>query len=135
MKIYKYKDKQFYSEKSLRNYFKEHEKVLFGVSIPLNEWGISVEYNNPTTEVSSDTYDIRAEQSKRYVETSEDKAKRIRCRRDAYLSKTDKYMLSDYPISEEGRKTIVEYREYLRNITKAEGFPDDITVKEIPDVS
>jgi hypothetical protein len=133
MKIYKYKDKQFYSEKSLRNYFKEHEKVLFGASIPLSERGITVEYNTP--EVSS-TYDSRAEQqTKRYVETSEDKAKRIRCRRDTYLSKTDKYMLSDYPISEEGRKTIVEYREYLRNITKEVGFPDDITVKEIPDVS
>jgi Phage tail assembly chaperone protein len=133
MKIYKYKDKQFYSENSLRNYFKEHEKVLFGVSIPLSDWGISVEYKN--TE-ASETYNLRTEQQqpKRYVETSEDKAKRIRCRRDTYLSRTDKYMLSDYPISEEGRKTIVEYREYLRNITKAEGFPDDITVKEIPDV-
>jgi hypothetical protein len=44
-------------------------------------------------------------------------------------------MLSDYPITPEKRQEIIEYREYLRNITEAEGFPDDITVKEIPDVS
>jgi hypothetical protein len=133
MKIYKYKDKQFYSENSLRNYFKEHEKVLFGSAIPLSTWGISVEYNNPEV---SDTNGVSTyQQTKRYVETSEDKAKRIRCRRDTYLSRTDKYMLSDYPITPEKRQEIIEYREYLRNITEAEGFPDDITVKEIPDVS
>jgi hypothetical protein len=39
----------------------------------------------------------------------------LRNTRNAYLQLTDKYLLSDYPISDEKRYEIIEYRQYLRN--------------------
>lgn len=39
----------------------------------------------------------------------------LRNTRNAYLQLTDKYLLSDFPISDEKRYEIMEYRQYLRN--------------------
>ena len=38
----------------------------------------------------------------------------IRSTRDSYLNLTDKYLLPDYPISEEKKQIIINYRKYLR---------------------
>jgi hypothetical protein len=126
MKIYKYKDKQFYSENSLRNYFKEHEKVLFGSAIPLSTWGISIEIREQPT--------VRA-----YSNTSSDLAvhlaRELRQDRDNELRETDVYMLSDYPITPEKRQEMIEYRQWLRDLPELEGFPDKIELRERPDVS
>jgi len=35
--------------------------------------------------------------------------------RNSYLNLTDKYLLSDFPISDEKRHEIIEYRQYLRD--------------------
>jgi hypothetical protein len=35
--------------------------------------------------------------------------------RNSYLQLTDKYLLSDFPITEEKRNIIIEYRQYLRD--------------------
>ena len=40
---------------------------------------------------------------------------KLRNTRNAYLQLTDKYLISDYPISDEKRYEIIEYRQYLRN--------------------
>jgi hypothetical protein len=39
----------------------------------------------------------------------------LRNTRNSLLQQTDKYLLSDYPISDEKRYEIIEYRQYLRN--------------------
>ena len=39
----------------------------------------------------------------------------LRNTRNARLQLTDKYLLSDYPISDEKRYEIIEYRQYLRD--------------------
>jgi len=39
----------------------------------------------------------------------------LRNTRNARLQQTDKYLLPDYPISDEKRCEIIEYRQYLRN--------------------
>jgi hypothetical protein len=39
----------------------------------------------------------------------------IRNTRNSYLQLTDKYLLSDFPITEEKRNIIIEYRQYLRD--------------------
>ena len=39
----------------------------------------------------------------------------LRNTRNSYLQLTDKYLLSDFPISDEKRYEIIEYRQYLRN--------------------
>lgn len=126
MKIYKYKDKQFYSENSLRNYFKEHEKVLFGVSIPLSDWGISVEIKEqPVASTFNNTKVNRDEQL----------ARELRQTRNEELRETDVYMLSDYPITPEKRQEMLEYRQWLRDLPELDGFPDKIELRERPDVS
>ena len=53
-------------------------------------------------------------------------AQQARELRNKLLSETDKYMTLDYPISEDDRKSIREYRQALRDITKQEGFPTEI---------
>ena len=39
----------------------------------------------------------------------------LRNTRNSYLQLTDKYLLPDFPIKEEKRNIIIEYRQYLRN--------------------
>ena len=46
----------------------------------------------------------------------------IRELRDEMLSKTDKYMISDFPINEEKREEWKEYRQKLRDITLQHDF-------------
>lgn len=46
----------------------------------------------------------------------------IRSKRDSLLQKTDKFMISDYPISEDERQKIKLYREYLRDYTLIENW-------------
>ena len=46
------------------------------------------------------------------------KKEQVRAIRNQYLSDTDKYMIVDFPISDEEREEYKGYREYLRNYTK-----------------
>ena len=39
----------------------------------------------------------------------------LKHQRNLILTETDKYLLSDYPITEENRNIIKTYRQYLRN--------------------
>lgn len=42
----------------------------------------------------------------------------VRRIRDKALEQTDKYMIVDFPISDEDRETMKQYRQYLRDYTK-----------------
>lgn len=55
---------------------------------------------------------------------AEMKAAEKRTERDGLLSLTDKYMLADFPVSEDEREEYCSYRQYLRDIPETEGFPD-----------
>lgn len=44
--------------------------------------------------------------------------------RNQYLTDSDKYMLPDFPITEEERALWVNYRVYLRNIPEQPEFPN-----------
>ena len=55
----------------------------------------------------------------------------IRSRRNRLLEESDKYMLADYPITEEERKAWEEYRRRLRAIPDQEGFPHDAVFPEV----
>lgn len=46
----------------------------------------------------------------------------VRAVRNQYLSDTDKYMIVDYPITEEERQQYKQYREYLRHYPETEGW-------------
>lgn len=65
-----------------------------------------------------------AEKYKANLISKEYYAKRQRNIRDKYLAATDKYMIVDFPIDKNTKEKIMEYRQFLRDITKDENFPD-----------
>ena len=62
-----------------------------------------------------------------YVLTSSDEAieqrkEQVRSVRNQYLEQTDKYMITDYPISDEERELYKQYREYLRTYPECQDW-------------
>ena len=47
-----------------------------------------------------------------------EKSNQVRRIRNQYLEETDKYMILDYPISDDERLSYKNYREYLRDYTE-----------------
>lgn len=56
--------------------------------------------------------------------STEDFTNYKRMERDSLLTATDKYMVIDFPIDEDYRHKIKEYRQVLRDITKSNEWPD-----------
>lgn len=56
--------------------------------------------------------------------TEEQLAEEKREIRNQYLTDSDKYMLPDFPVSDEERALWVNYRVYLRNIPEQPEFPN-----------
>ena len=54
----------------------------------------------------------------------EEKARRMRERRNARLRSSDKYLVADFPITEERLAEVRAYRAALRALPEQEGFPD-----------
>lgn len=52
--------------------------------------------------------------------------------RNEILRETDKYLLSDYPVTAEHKQKIIEYRQFLRDVSKQQGFPRGIDWGEFP---
>lgn len=52
----------------------------------------------------------------------EEKEAEVRAVRNQYLAETDKYMIPDFPITEEERQQYRDYRQYLRDYTKEENW-------------
>ena len=48
------------------------------------------------------------------AEAIEQKKAEVRAVRNQYLEQTDKYMITDYPVSDDERELYKKYREYLR---------------------
>ena len=98
-------------------------------------------YGEPDMEITEKQYDkaeglFRVIDGKIYLgktkdELKEEKAQEKRNIRNCYLMQTDKYLIPDFPISDEKRKEIKEYRQILRDIPTQKGFPD-IEIPTIP---
>lgn len=58
----------------------------------------------------------------------------IRKERDALLYATDKYTISDYPISSENKELMLEYRQKLRDLPEQETFPYNVEFPEKPNI-
>lgn len=91
---------------------KEH--IAFANWVNANGGGFYSESNG------DGTYTIR--------KTPEEKQARVRGIRNQMLGESDKYMVSDFPISDEERYQMKLYRQYLRDYTKQkdwwESLPD-----------
>ena len=62
-----------------------------------------------------------------FVLTSSDEAieqrkEQVRAVRNQYLEQTDKYMITDYPITDEERELYRQYREYLRTYPECQDW-------------
>lgn len=62
-----------------------------------------------------------------YVLTSSDEAieqkkTEVRAVRNQYLEQTDKFMIADYPITDDERELYRQYRTYLRDYTLSENW-------------
>ena len=55
-------------------------------------------------------------------EAIEQKKVEVRAVRNQYLEQTDKYMITDYPISDEERELYKKYREYLRTYPECQDW-------------
>ena len=56
--------------------------------------------------------------------TIDELAAQKRAERDALLAQTDKYMLSDFPITEKKLAQYKAYRQYLRDLPASWSFPN-----------
>ena len=52
----------------------------------------------------------------------EEKKAQVRSIRNQYLEQTDKFMITDYPITDEEREIYKQYRTYLRDYTLTENW-------------
>jgi hypothetical protein len=53
-------------------------------------------------------------------------------RRNKFLRITDKFVLPDFPLSDDLKVAIVNYRQQLRDLTDQSGFPNSIVWPEQP---
>ena len=59
------------------------------------------------------------------VEAIEQKKVDVRSVRNQYLAQTDKYMITDYPITDDERELYKQYREYLRTYPECRDWYKD----------
>ena len=55
-------------------------------------------------------------------EAIEQRKEQVRSVRNRYLEQTDKYMIADYPITDEERELYKKYREYLRTYPECQDW-------------
>ena len=59
---------------------------------------------------------------------------KIRTKRNLLLADTDYLLMPDYPISKEYLEKVKEYRQQLRDITKQDEFPKNVTFPELEEI-
>ncbi|HSH52629.1 MAG TPA: tail fiber assembly protein [Bacteroidales bacterium] len=59
-------------------------------------------------------------------------AQQKRIERDSFLNATDKYLLPDFPITEQQKQEILKYRQKLRAITEQSENPEEWVMPEKP---
>ena len=56
------------------------------------------------------------------AEAIEQRKEQVRAVRNSYLEQTDKYMITDYPITDDERELYKKYREYLRTYPECQDW-------------
>ena len=59
---------------------------------------------------------------KPYIPTEDELKAQVRSVRNQYLEQTDKYMLTDYPITDDERELYKQYRTYLRTYPECQDW-------------
>lgn len=110
------------------NFDSNFEMLLVDGYKPVELINDKTKYQNDNTGEYIFTFE---EQSDKIVEVAkfnkysdEVLAEKIRQKRDEFLDITDKFMISDYPITELEREDMKVYRQYLRDLPESENFPN-----------
>lgn len=114
MKIYTYNGKSYESEGEVRQAIWQNERKVFG------------SFSAVSADVTIEEREDKAPQ--------DDLSEQARAKRDSLLYASDYYLMSDYPSTEEGLAAVKAYRQALRDVTKQDGFPDQINWPELPSV-
>lgn len=104
------------------------EKVLYSYDV----YSIEIAYRDNLEETIEVNYDKWLKDIKE--KDINELATQIRKKRDELLYATDKYTISDYPITEEDRKVILQYRQKLRDIPQQENFPYNVEFPDKPKI-
>lgn len=83
----------------------------------LNEYSKVAQWCNESGKYHMDHDDLYYKVVENSPQSIEEKQENVRYIRNNYLENTDKYMLIDFPITEEEKQKYIEYRQYLRNYT------------------
>lgn len=81
------------------------------------EHGTSFEEDDTARKMLGDKlmrFFVIGNEPKPYVPTDDELKAQVRAVRNQYLEQTDKYMIADYPITDEERELYKQYRTYLR---------------------
>ena len=120
MKRYIYNGEIYQSEYAVRQAIWKHEYKIFG-EFDAEALGVAIEEYEPEVAKPVDL-------------TDEEVAERMRLKRDKLLEASDYYMMVDYPSTDDGMVAVKAYRQTLRDITKQEGFPNEIEWPKLPTV-
>ena len=78
--------------------------------------------------------DIHPDEYVEYKKSLAELALSIRSARNSLLDASDKYLtVPDYPLSSTQKDEIKVFRQQLRDITKQEGFPNNVSWPKVPD--
>ena len=72
---------------------------------------------------------VIGDEPKPYIPTEDELKAQVRAVRNQYLEQTDKYMITDYPISDDERELYKQYRTYLRDYTLSENWQESNPLK------
>lgn len=65
------------------------------------------------------------------IKTEEEKWAEIRRNRDNLLKESDMYMIEDYPITQQNKVSVIEYRQQLRDLPQTYTNADDVVWPEL----
>lgn len=118
MKVFKFDGQEFKDEQSLRFIIWRKKSLILPKDMSVDAW----------LEVGVQVEDVEVGITKEML------AKQVRAKRDRLLSACDYYLMPDYPSTEEGLAEVKAYRQALRDISKQDGFPNEVVFPEIPTV-
>lgn len=64
--------------------------------------------------------------------TTEEIAAGVRMERDMLIGQTDYLAMPDYPLTDDEREALTQYRQALRDLPQAEGFPTAMEWPSVP---
>lgn len=130
-----YSDEDNQSVKFILQDLSDEDPLFDGEEFPYGYF-INSKDISPVSQWLNDNWDAAVNTPSTFsgVTKLQDLTQQVVTERNFRLSDTDYLMQPDYPITDECREAFKVYRQQLRDITKQDGFPENIVFPEIPEV-